>query len=92
MCEREWPHIWLHLNAKCHEKYLSDFMQTTPVVNGSKSAPVSSRFSQLGVTALWMSSSATTLCVSPSPGSVTGRTTVGTTLTRILKNAVSAAF
>lgn len=48
-------------------------------------------FLQLAVTALWMSSSVTTRCASPSPGSVTERTTVGTTLMRNLKNAVSFA-
>lgn len=48
--------------------------------------------SQLCVTALWISSSVTTLCVNPSPGSVTARTTVETTRTRTLKSAVSAAL
>lgn len=48
-----------------------------------------SLFSQLGVSALWMSSSVTTLCVNPLHGNVTGRMIVGTTLTRVLKSAVS---
>lgn len=48
-------------------------------------------FLQLAVTALWMSSSVTTLCASPSPGSVMERMTVGTTLMRNPKNAVSFA-
>lgn len=54
----------------------------------TKSPPFS--FPQPCVTAQWTSSSATTPCASPSPGSATARTTAGTTRTRTRRSAVSA--
>lgn len=49
------------------------------------SPPALSQFARVP----WTSSSATTPCASPWPGSATGRTIVGTTRTRIPRSAVS---
>lgn len=74
-----------HLKNTCHEEKTSAFRT-------KKYISVSSCFSQQHVIVQWMRCSVTIPYVNLLPGSVMGKTTVGTTLMKILKNAVSSAF
>lgn len=83
--------VFTHLLYK-HNLKLKAMKRRCVRLQYEKSVIVSSCFSQQDVTVPSMSSSVTILYVNLLPGSVMEKTTVGTTLTKILKNAVSAAF